>query len=361
MGSASQEQTLERTSTPSQISVEITQAGGPEVLAVRRRPVPAPAAGELLIAVDAAGINRLDCNQRRRGRSADHSDFPGLEVAGRVVATGPGVTRWSVGDPVAALTDGGGYAEYAIARAECAASIPDDLSFVEAAALPEALFTVWHNFFGVAPLGPGETVLIHGGTSGVGTIAIQLLSALGHPVFVTCGGPDKMAVARELGAVEAFDYRSDDFAAGLLEATRGRGVDVTLDMSGGKHTAASLRALAKGGRIVHLSPGGGADLVAPLREIMAKEAKITGSLLRPLPDREKAAINEQLRKVAWPLVAAGRVRPVIHAVVPLADAARAHSLMEAGEHIGKIVLITQGLGRSRADAGHRRARHASCR
>lgn len=321
-----------------QSAAEITRAGGPEVLELRSHPVPVPGPGELLIAVEAAGVNRHDCNQRRRGRSADHSDIPGLEVAGRVAAIGSEVAGWAVGDRVAALTDGGGYAEFAVARADCALPVPQGLSAVEAGALPEALFTIWHNFFGVAALGPGETVLLHGGTSGVGTIAIQLLTALGHPVFVTCGSAEKMAAARELGAAEAFNYRSDDFATALLEATGGLGVDVVLDMSGGRYAVASLRALARGGRIVHLSPGGGADFVAPLREIMAKEAKVTGSLLRPLPEREKAAIADSIRKVAWPLVAAGRVRPIIHAVLPLAAAAHAHALMEEGAHVGKIML-----------------------
>lgn len=320
--------------------VEIARSGGPEVLEVCARPIPVPGLGEILVAVEAAGVNRHDVNQRRRGPSAAHSDVPGLEVAGRVVAVGPGVTEVAVGDAVAALTDGGGYAEYALAQATCAFAIPEGMGFVEAAALPEALFTVWHNFFGIAALGPGETALIHGGTSGVGTIAIQLLSALGHPVLVTCGTAEKCAAARDLGAVAAFDYHADDLAGQVLAATGGRGVDVVLDMSGGHHTAASLKALARGGRIVHLSPGGGADFAAPLRDIMAKEARITGSLLRPLPEREKAAIAEALRKVAWPLIASGQVRPVIHTLLPLAAAVEAHALMEGGRHIGKIVLVT---------------------
>lgn len=320
------------------VVVEIAGAGGPEVLQVRNRPTPVPGPGELIVAVEAAGVNRHDCNQRRRGRSAVHSDIPGLEVAGRVAAIGSAVTGFSVGDAVVALTDGGGYAEFAAALADCTLPLPEGLSFVEGAALPEALFTTWHNFFGLAALGPGGTVLIHGGTSGVGTIAVQLLSALGHPVFVTCGSAEKAAAARELGAAEAFDYRSDDFAAGILSATGGYGVDVVLDMSGGQHGAASLKALARRGRIVHLSPGDGATFDAPLREIMAKEARITGSLLRPLPQGEKAAITDSLRRVAWPLVAAGRIRPVIHAVLPLAQAAESHALLEAGRHVGKIVL-----------------------
>jgi putative PIG3 family NAD(P)H quinone oxidoreductase len=290
--------------------VEIARAGGPDVLELRVRPVAEPGPGEVLVAVAAAGVNRHDVNQRRRGPSSGHSDVPGLEVAGHVVAVGPGVTGFTVGDAVAALTDGGGYAEVALAPAACTFAIPQGMSFAEAAALPEALFTVWHNFFGIAALGPGETVLIHGGTSGVGTIAIQLLSALGHPVLVTCGTAGKCAAACDIGAAGAFDYHADDLAARVLAATDGRGVDVVLDLSGGRHTGASLAMLARGGRIVHLSPGNGADFVAPLREIMAKEARITGSLLRPLPEREKAAIADRLRAVAWPLVVSGRVRPL---------------------------------------------------
>jgi putative PIG3 family NAD(P)H quinone oxidoreductase len=338
-----------------QAVVAITAAGGPEVLEVCRHPVSMPRAGEILIAVEAAGVNRHDCNQRRRGRSADHSDIPGLEVAGTVAALGDGVDGWAVGDRVAALTEGGGYAEFAIARADCALPVPEGMTAVEAAAFPEALFTIWHNFFGLAELGLGETVLIHGGASGVGTVGIQLLTALGHPVFVTCGSSEKVTAALDLGAAAAFNYRRDDFAAGVLAATDGRGVDVVLDMSGGQHTAASLLALGRRGRVLHLSPGNGANFVAPLRTIMAKEARITGSLLRPLPAREKAVIAESLRKVAWPLITAGRVRPVVHAVLPLAAAARAHQLVEEGAHVGKIVLAN---GPTPAPPGPARAQAA---
>lgn len=324
------------------LAVEVVGSGEPGLLRISGRPVPGPGPDEVLIAVEAAGVNRHDVNQRRRGPSSGHSNILGLEVSGRVVALGPGVTGHTVGDAVAALTDGGGYAEHAVAKASCAFKIPDGLSFVEAAALPEALFTVWHNFFGIADLGPGEAVLIHGGASGIGTIAIQLLTALGHPVLATCGSPEKISAARDLGAVAVFDYRSGDLAAQVIAATGGRGVDVVLDMSGGRHTAASLAALTEGGHIVHLSPGAGAEFSAPLRDIMAKEARITGSLLRPLPERDKAAIADRLRAVAWPLVASGRVRPVIHAVLPLDAVAEALDLMEEGRHIGKIVLVPQG-------------------
>lgn len=324
-----------------QIAMRITAAGGPEVLLPETAPVPQPREGEVLIAVKAAGVNRHDCNQRRRGPSPEHSDVPGLEVAGVVVAVGHGVATGWMGQAVCALTDGGGYATFAIAQAAQTLPVPDGLSWTEAAALPEAAFTVWHNFFGVARLGAGESVLIHGGTSGVGTLAIQVLTALGHPVYATCGSPGKAAAARRLGAREAIDYRREDFVGVLRERTGGRGVDVILDMSGGQHSAANVDVLARRGRIVHLSPGSGAVFQAPLRALMAKEAIVTGSLLRPLPDAEKAAIAERLRAVVWPLIHSRRVQPVVHGTLPLSDAAQAHRVMEAGEHIGKIVLVAE--------------------
>ena len=316
----------------------ITAPGGPDVLQRRRIPVPTPADDELLIAVHSAGVNRHDCNQRRRGPTPAHGDVPGLEVAGVVAAAGSRVVGWSEGDRVCALTDGGGYAQYGVAPAAHAFSIPRGLDFIAAAALPEALFTVWHNFFGVAALGPGESVLLHGGTSGVGTIAIQLLTALGHRVFATCGSASKVQMAMRLGAVRAFDYRREDFAEGVLDATQGRGVDVILDMSGGRYSMQNVRAMSRRGRLVHLSPGDGAEFRLPLRDLMAKEAKVTGSLLRGLPAEEKTFIALRLREVAWPLVAAGVVRPLIHATIPLGDAALAHTTMEEGDHAGKLVL-----------------------
>jgi NADPH:quinone reductase len=319
-------------------AVFITGAGGPEVLQVRRVPVPVPGDDEVLVQVRAAGVNRHDCNQRRRGPSPAHSDIPGLEVAGVVVAAGRAVPASRIGERVCALTDGGGYAHHALAKSAQALPMPAGLSWEQAAALPEAAFTIWHNFFRVARLGPGESVLLHGGTSGVGTLAIQILSALGHPVFATCGSADKLEAARRLGARAAFDYRSDDVVAGLRESTGGRGVDVILDMSGARHTARDVEVLARRGRLVHLSPGDGAELRAPLRTILAKELHITGSLLRPLPDIEKAAIADELLRAVWPLVESGRVRPVVHAVFPLHAAADAHRCMEAGQHVGKIVL-----------------------
>ena len=312
-----------------QTVIRITAAGGPEVLLPEAVPVPRPRDGEVLIAVKAAGVNRHDCNQRRRGPGPEHSDVPGLEVAGVVVGVGHGVAAALMGQPVCALTDGGGYAPFAIAQAAQALPVPEVLSWTEAAALPEAAFTVWHNFFGVARLGAGESVLIHGGTSGVGTLAIQVLTALGHPVYATCGSPDKVAAARRLGAREAIDYRREDFVGVLRERTGGRGVDVILDMSGGQYSAANVDALA------------GAVFQAPLRALMAKEAIVTGSLLRPLPDAEKAAIAERLRSVVWPLIHSRQVHPVVHGTLPLAEAAQAHRVMEAGAHIGKIVLVVE--------------------
>jgi NADPH:quinone reductase-like Zn-dependent oxidoreductase len=236
------------------------------------------------------------------------------------------------------LTDGGGYAEYVVAPAALAFRIPEQVGDVEAAALPEALFTVWFNFFRVAQLAPAESVLLHGGTSGVGSVAIQLLTVLGHPVYATCGSEDKLALARRLGALEAFNYRSDTFAAGVRAATNGRGVDVILDMSGGRHSLRSLESLAYRGRLVHLSPGDGAEFSVPLRLIMAKEAKITGSLLRPLALTEKSLIADELRQRIWPNIGAGRIVPLVHQVLTLQEAAHAHAAMEAAEHAGKLVL-----------------------
>lgn len=328
-------------------AVFISAAGGPEVLQLRHVSVPVARDDELLIQVHFAGVNRHDCNQRRRGPVPAHSDVPGLEVAGVVCAVGSKVNGFSPGDRVCALTDGGGYAEYAVAPAGHAFHLDEAISLQQGAALPEALFTVWHNFFNVACLAAGETVLIHGGTSGVGSMATQLLGQLGHAVYVTCGTDEKCATAQVLGARAAINYRTEDFATQLEELTGGRGVDVILDMAGGRYGAQNVRALAHRGRLVHLSPGDGADFIAPLRAIMAKEARVTGSLLRPLPEHEKTAIARNLRKVVWPLIEAGAVKPVIQRVLPLRQAALAHECMESGELAGKIVLevIDANLGR----------------
>ncbi len=323
---------------PSQHQViYISAPGGPEVLKLTERDLPVCGDEELLVEVHAAGINRHDVNQRRRGPEAGVPDVPGLELAGKVVQVGRQVRGWSIGDSVCGLVDGGAYARYAVLPADHALPIPTGLSLTEAGALPEALFTIWHNFFNVAAMSAGEAVLIHGGTSGVGSVAIQLLTALGHPVYVTCGTDEKCSVARTLGALEAYNYTRDDWVAGVRQATRGEGVDVILDMAAGRYAEQNLEALAKRGRVVHLSPGQGAVFSAPLRAVMAKEAKITGSLLRPLPNHEKTIIARRLHKIVWPLLGSS-VKPHIHRVFALHEAADAHALMEAATYAGKLML-----------------------
>lgn len=319
-------------------AIHITAAGGPEVLELRHVDIPEVASDEVLVKVHYAGINRHDIGQRRRGPSSVHSDVPGLEVAGIIATVGDRVGGWSVGDRVCALTDGGGYAEYAVANAGHLLRLGAGQSMKEAAALPEALFTAWHNFFNVAQLGPGESVLIHGGTSGVGTIAIQLLKRLGHPVFATCGSPEKVVMAQLLGARRAFNYRTDDFAESILQETSRRGVDVILDMAGGEHMLANLKALAKRGRLVHLQPGRVNAPTVPLYDLMVKEIKLTGSVLRPLPADEKSSICRRLMDVAWPLVLAGDIQPSIAKAFGLGDAAHAHALLESANVAGKLVL-----------------------
>ncbi|WP_144140803.1 NAD(P)H-quinone oxidoreductase [Paraburkholderia sp. BCC1884] len=324
--------------TQTQQCIMITAAGGPDVLKPRTVAVPSPLDDEVLIQVRAAGVNRHDCHQRQRGPTPAHSDIPGLEVSGVVAAVGRDVLDFQVGQDVCALTDGGGYAEYVVAKVGHVLPMPDHIDHLAAAAVPEAAFTVWHNFFGVARLGPGESVLLHGGTSGVGTFAIQLLSLLGHPVYATCGTPEKVDFALALGASGAFNYRSDDFVESVKDRTGGRGVDVILDMSGGKYSARNIDALARRGRLVHLSPGNGAKFEGNLRDIMLKEIHISGSALRPLPANEKTAIAMDLKRVVLPRLSDGTLRPVLDLVLPLSAAATAHSRMEAGLHMGKILL-----------------------
>jgi len=331
-----------------QDAVFISSAGGPEVLQLRRVEIPVIRDDELLIQIHFAGVNRHDCNQRRRGPSPAHSDVPGLEVAGLVCAVGSHVGGFSPGDRVCALTDGGGYAEYAVAPADHAFHLSEGISLQQGAALPEALFTVWHNFFEVASLSVGESVLIHGGTSGVGSMATQILGQLGHTVYVTCGTDEKCAMALSLGAKAAINYRTEDFPTRVEELTFGHGVDVILDMAGGRYGAQNVRALAYRGRLVHLSPGDNAEFIAPLREIMSKEAKVTGSLLRPLPKHEKTTIARNLQKVVWPLIEAGAVKPVIQHTFPLQRAAQAHECMESGELVGKIILGTNNANPARS-------------
>ena len=324
-----------------QEAILITAPGGPEVLRLGAVPVPVPGPEEVLIKIAAAGVNRHDCNQRRAGPDCEPNPVPGLEVAGAIVAVGNGVPEARLGEQVAALTQGGGYAHYVVAASAVALPAPRSLIPVEAAALPEALFTAWFNFFDVLRLQPGERVLIHGGASGVASLAIPALTAMNYDVFATCGSDSKRAAALGFGARAAFDYKDAGLAAQVKAATNGRGVDVILDLSAGAHVAADLEMLAPDGRIGHLSAGGGTDLSIPLRTLMAKRISITGSLLRPLDTQRKTAVAERLLRDVWPLIGAA-VRPAIAATFSLAEASEAHRAMERGEHIGKIVLTVEG-------------------
>ena len=331
-------------SVPAEMSaVEITRPGGPEVLVPCRRPVPAAQAGEVLIRVAAAGVNRPDLMQREGSYPPPPgaSDIPGLEVAGKVVALGAGVERLVVGDRVCALVSGGGYAQYCTAPSPQCLAIPQGLDETRAAALPETFFTVWTNVFERGALQSGERLLVHGGSSGIGTTAIQLARALGSEVYATAGSAEKCAACRSLGASDAFNYREEDFVARLREATGGAGVDVILDMVGGDYLARNLKCLVPGGRLVLIALLGGAKSEINLAPVMMKRLTVTGSTLRPRSVAEKAAIAAALAERVWPLLAADRVRPVIHATFPLEAAAEAHRLMESSAHIGKIVLKVQ--------------------
>jgi putative PIG3 family NAD(P)H quinone oxidoreductase len=331
-------------------TVEISQPGPPEVLRLTDRPAPTPQPGEILIAVAAAGVNRPDLMQRlgQYPPPPGSTDIPGLEVAGHVAAVGPddaqGPPRsasgraWRVGDRVCALVAGGGYAELCVAPGVQCLSIPDGLSDVEAAAIPETYFTVWTNVFDRGRLADGEWLLVHGGTSGIGTTAIQLAAARGARVLATAGSGEKCRAAEALGAIRAINYREEDFAAAVKDATGGRGVDVVLDMVGAPYTARNLESLARDGRLVQIGLQAGATAEISLRLIMLKRLTLTGSTLRIRTPAEKGAIAAALERDIWPLLAAGRVRPVVAATYPLADAADAHRRLEAGAVIGKVVL-----------------------
>ena len=321
-------------------AIEIAESGGPEVLVPRMRPVPAPMDGEVLIRVVAAGVNRPDLMQRAGSYPPPPgaSDLPGLEVAGEVVSAGPGAERFALGDQVCALVSGGGYAEYCTAPAPQCLPVPEGLDLVQGAALPETFFTVWTNVFDRGALASGERFLVHGGSSGIGTTAIQLASALGATAYATAGSEEKCAACRSLGASEAFNYRERDFVEGVLEATGGTGVDVILDMVGGDYLSRNIKCLAPGGRLVQIALLGGARTGINLAPVMMKRLTLTGSTLRPRSVAEKAAIAAALERRVWPLIAAGRVRPVLYATFPLHQAADAHRLMESSAHIGKIVL-----------------------
>ena len=318
-------------------AISIARAGGPEVLQSTSRPLPQPAAGELLIKVAYAGVNRHDCGQRKRGHGpTGATDIPGLEVAGEVFATGAGVTRWRPGDRVCALVNGGGYAEYCIAAEALVMPIPAGFDLKRAAALPETLFTAWLNVFMLGRLAAGEWLLVHGGSSGVGTMAIQLAILNGAKVVATAGSAAKCEACVKLGAAQAINYREQDFVAGMKEITAGHGADVILDMAGGTYATRNLNALAMDGRLVHLSSGT-AEFRAPLSAIMAKRAIVTGSQLRASSLPQKTEVARQLLEKVWPHLGS-RVHPLIDSVFPLAQAAAAHARMETSEHIGKILL-----------------------
>ena len=314
--------------------------GGPDVLELQTRPRPIPGAGEILVKVEAAGVNRPDILQRQGvyPPPPGASDVLGLEVAGEVAALGPGASRHALGARVTALVPGGGYAEYCLAHESNALPIPRGLSAVEAAAIPEAFFTVWTNVFERGALKAGETLLVHGGSSGIGTTAIQLAKAFGARVIATAGSDEKARECVRLGADRAVNYRAEDFVAATLAATDGKGADVILDMVGGDYVARNYAAAAIDGRIVQIAFLSGQRVEIDLRVIMAKRLRHTGSTLRPRSVAEKAAIAEALRAKVWPLLAEGRCKPVIDSVFPLAEAAEAHRRMEASAHIGKIVL-----------------------
>lgn len=320
--------------------IEIAEPGGPDVLKPARRPLPVPSAGELLVRVAAAGVNRPDVMQRQGGYPPPPgaSDIPGLELAGTVVAKAGDVSGWEVGERLCALVAGGGYAEYAVVPAPQALGVPAPLDMVHAAAIPETFFTVWTNLFERATLGANESVLIHGGSSGIGTTAIQLARAFGARVFVTVGNAEKQAASEALGAERAINYREEDFVEIVRELTDGRGVDVVLDIVGGDYLPRNLAVLAVEGRLAQIALMGGARAELDLGRLMRRRLTITGSTLRPRSVAEKGMIAEALRTHVWPLLEAGKVRPLIHATFPLARAAEAHALMESSRHIGKIVL-----------------------
>ena len=321
-------------------AIEISQPGGPDVLKPVERPTPQPGPGDILIRVSAAGVNRPDLLQRQGNYPPPPgaSDIPGLEVAGTVAALGAEVTGWAVGDTVCALLAGGGYAEYAAVPALQCLPVPDGLSLLEAAALPETLFTCWTNMVDGGQLKAGESILIHGGSSGIGTIGIQLAKLLGARVYATAGSAAKCAACVTLGADLAIDYKAEDFVAALKTVTGKRGIDVVLDMVGGDYVRRNIEVMAQGGRHVSIASLGGAEATIPIFKVMQKRLVLTGSTLRARSAAEKGAIAASLRLNVWPAISAGRLRPLIQATFPLAHAAEAHRMLEVGDHIGKIVL-----------------------
>jgi len=327
---------------PAQMTViGISKPGGPEVLLPETRAVPTPGPGEILIKVMAAGVNRPDVAQRSGSYPPPPgaSDLPGLEVAGEVVAVGSGVTRHKLGDKVMSLVAGGGYAQYCIAQDAQAMTVPPSLSMIEAAAIPETLMTVWHNVFERGALKAGETLLIHGGSSGIGTMAIQLAKAFGAKVIVTVGSKEKADACLKLGADRAVNYKADDFVAEAKNATDGVGANVILDMVGGDYIERNYDAAAVEGRVVQIAFLGGPKAKVNFAKLMVKRLHHTGSTLRPRSNADKAAMVAAIEAKVMPLLREGRIKPLIDSTFPLEKAAEAHRRMEASEHIGKIVLV----------------------
>ncbi len=323
-------------------AIVISSPGGPEVLKWAEVPDPEPGPGEVLIDIAASAVNRADLLQRQGiyPPPAGAPPYPGLECSGRIAAAGPGVTGWCAGDEVCALLAGGGYAERVAVPAGQVLPVPDGVQVTDAAALIEGVCTVWANVFQLAKLAPGETVLVHGGASGVGTIALQLARARGARVLCTAGSPEKLTRCEQLGADRAISYRDEDFAAVVREFTCGTGADVILDIMGASYLARNIESLAVGGRLVVIGLLGGTSSELDLRTLQLKRASLHATMLRSRPLAEKAAIVAGVREHVWPLVEAGKVRPVIDRVLPMKDAAAAHQVIEAGQHVGKVLLVT---------------------
>ena len=321
-------------------AIEITQPGGPDVLRITDRPMPVPGAGEVLVKVAAAGVNRPDLLQRKGAYAPPPgaSDIPGLEIAGVVAACGEGVLGLVVGDTVCALVAGGGYAEYCVVPEPQCLPVPRGLTMIEAASLPETFFTVWSNVFQRGRLMAGEILLVQGGSSGIGVAAIQIARALGSRVLATAGSPEKCAACESLGAERAINYKTEDFVEVVRTVTDGRGVDVILDMVGGEYVPRELAALAEEGRLVMIATMGGTKAEVELRLVMSRRLTITGSTLRPRSVAFKGAVARELREKVWPLLEAGTVKPVVHGTFPFERASEAHAALEVGNHIGKIVL-----------------------
>ncbi|MFG2140268.1 NAD(P)H-quinone oxidoreductase [Streptomyces sp. NPDC048650] len=321
-------------------AITIPEPGGPEALVWAEVPDPQPAEGEVLIEVVASAVNRADLLQRQGfyDPPPGSSPYPGLECSGRIAALGPGVHGWAIGDEVCALLAGGGYAEKVVVPAGQVLPVPPGLDLMTAAALPEVACTVWSNVFMIAHLRPGETLLVHGGASGIGTMAIQLAKAVGARVAVTAGGPEKLARCAELGADILIDYREQDFVQELRKATDGQGADVILDIIGAKYLQKNVKALAVSGRLAIIGMQGGVKAELNLAALLAKRAAITATGLRARPLSEKAAIVAAVREHVWPLISNGQVRPIVDRAIPMADAAEAHRVVDASAHVGKVVL-----------------------